>query len=205
MLRFWLKTNLVLREKCSVIVLYLPTNLFLNCCNLSVGVTLNVWLTTSGMCAKNNNTYTWREQAIIEWSRHVNSIVACCHSAKLSAHSAWNFRSQQNNNFSFARMRNTVDRARASQIDMQGSTLFWEGLITILVAFPPYCSAFMEYRAFWVVAIFLVFIPGERLAFSFGTSSTFMYLRRGEHCFVSSDCKVSVLFCLSILQNAILT
>ena len=41
-----------------------------------------------------------------------------------------------------------------------------------------------------VLQIQYVFIPGERLAFSFGTSSTFMYLRRGEHCFVSSDCKV---------------
>ena len=29
-------------------------------------------------------TYMWHEQAIIEWSWHVNSIVACCHSAKLA-------------------------------------------------------------------------------------------------------------------------
>jgi len=41
-------------------------------------------------------TYMWREQAIIEWSWHVNSIVACCHSAKLCAHAARDFRSQQN-------------------------------------------------------------------------------------------------------------
>jgi len=40
--------------------------------------------------------YMWRKQAIIEWSRHVNSIVACCHGAKLCAHTAWDFRSQQN-------------------------------------------------------------------------------------------------------------
>ena len=32
--------------------------------------------------------YMWREQAIIEWSRRVNSIVACCHGAKLCAHAA---------------------------------------------------------------------------------------------------------------------
>ena len=32
-----------------------------------------------------HHRYIWREQAIIEWSWHVNSIVACCHSAKLSA------------------------------------------------------------------------------------------------------------------------
>jgi len=38
----------------------------------------------------------WREQAIIEWSRRVISIVACCHGAKLCAHAARNFRSQQN-------------------------------------------------------------------------------------------------------------
>jgi len=38
----------------------------------------------------------WREQAIIEWSWHVNSIVACCHSAKLCAYAARDFRSQQN-------------------------------------------------------------------------------------------------------------
>ena len=37
----------------------------------------------------------WREQAIIEWSWHVNSNVACCHSAKLCAHAAQDFRSQQ--------------------------------------------------------------------------------------------------------------
>ena len=35
------------------------------CCNLSVGVALNVRFTTSGMCAK-NTIYMWREQAIIE-------------------------------------------------------------------------------------------------------------------------------------------
>ena len=39
--------------------------------------------------------YMWREQAMIEWSWHVNSIVACCHNAKLCAHAARDFRSQQ--------------------------------------------------------------------------------------------------------------
>jgi len=38
----------------------------------------------------------WREQAILEWSWHVNSVVVCCHSAKLCAYAAWDFRSQQN-------------------------------------------------------------------------------------------------------------
>jgi len=66
------------------------------CCNLSGGVALNVCFTTNGMCAKNNNTYMWREQAVIEWSRQVTAIVACCHSVKLCAHAAWTFRSQQN-------------------------------------------------------------------------------------------------------------
>ena len=65
------------------------------CCNLSGGVALIVWFTTNGMCAKNKNTCTRCEQAIIEWSRRVISIVACCHGAKLYAHAARHFRSQQ--------------------------------------------------------------------------------------------------------------
>ena len=64
------------------------------CCNLSGGVALIVWFTTNGLCAKNKNICMWREQAIIEWSRRVISIVACCHGAKLCAHAAWDFRSQ---------------------------------------------------------------------------------------------------------------
>jgi len=36
----------------------------------------------------------WPEQAIIEWSRRVISIVACCRGAKLCAHAAQDFRSQ---------------------------------------------------------------------------------------------------------------
>jgi len=43
-----------------------------------------------------HHTYMWCKQAIIEWSWHVNSIVACCHSAKLWAYAALDFRSQQN-------------------------------------------------------------------------------------------------------------
>ena len=42
-----------------------------------------------------HHTYMWREQAIIERSWHVNSIVACCHSAKLCAYATRDFRSQQ--------------------------------------------------------------------------------------------------------------
>ena len=38
----------------------------------------------------------WREQAKIEWSHRVISIVACCHGAKLCAHAARDFRLQQN-------------------------------------------------------------------------------------------------------------
>jgi len=66
------------------------------CCNLSGGVALIVWFTTNGMCAKNKISSMWREQAIIEWSRRVISIVACCHSVKLCAHAARDFLSQQN-------------------------------------------------------------------------------------------------------------
>ena len=40
--------------------------------------------------------YVWREQAIIEWSRRVISIVACWRGAKLCAHAAQDFRSHQN-------------------------------------------------------------------------------------------------------------
>jgi len=46
------------------------------CCNLSVGVALNVRFTTNGMCAKNNtHTYVART-SIIEWSRR--AISYCC-------------------------------------------------------------------------------------------------------------------------------
>jgi len=48
------------------------------------------------MCAKNKNVCVWREQAIIEWSRWLISIVACCHGGKLCAYAARDFRSQQN-------------------------------------------------------------------------------------------------------------
>ena len=65
------------------------------CCNLSGGIALNVWFTTNGMCAKNNNMYTWHERAIIEWLQRMNSIVACCHTVKLCAHTARALRSQQ--------------------------------------------------------------------------------------------------------------
>ena len=50
--------------------------------------------TTNGMCVKKNTTYTWHEKAIIEWSWHVISIVACCHSMKLCAYAAQDFPSQ---------------------------------------------------------------------------------------------------------------
>ena len=56
---------------------------------------LIVWFTTNGMCAKNNIAYMWHEQAIIEWSWRVISIVACCHSAKFCAYAPWDIRSQQ--------------------------------------------------------------------------------------------------------------
>ena len=42
-----------------------------------------------------HHTYMWCEQAITVWSWHVNSIVACCHSAKLCAYAARDFQSQQ--------------------------------------------------------------------------------------------------------------
>jgi len=50
-----------------------------NCCNLSVGVALNLRFTTNEMYAKNSTRIWMREQATIEWSRWVISIVACCH------------------------------------------------------------------------------------------------------------------------------
>jgi len=42
-----------------------------------------------------HHKYMWREQAMIEWSWHVNSIVAFCHSVKLCAYAARDLRSQQ--------------------------------------------------------------------------------------------------------------
>ena len=65
------------------------------CCNLSGGAALIVWFTTNGMCAKNKNICMWCEQATIEWSRQVISIVAFCHGAKLCAHAIRDFRSQK--------------------------------------------------------------------------------------------------------------
>jgi len=65
------------------------------CCNLSGGVALIVWFITNEMCVKNKNMCVWREQAIIEWSSQVISILACCHGAKLCAYAARDFRSQQ--------------------------------------------------------------------------------------------------------------
>ena len=64
-------------------------------CNLDAGVELNARFTTNGMCAKNNTIYMQREQSILEWSHRVNSIVTCCHSAKLCAQAARVFWSQQ--------------------------------------------------------------------------------------------------------------
>jgi len=58
-----------------------------------VALRWNARFTTNGMWAKKNNIYTWCEQAIIECLRRMISIVACCHSAKLCAHAAWDFRS----------------------------------------------------------------------------------------------------------------
>jgi len=68
---------------------YTPTAVYIpktwNCCNLSLGVALNVSFTTNEMCAKNNTKYMWREQAITEWSWHVNSTVL------LLAAAVWSF------------------------------------------------------------------------------------------------------------------
>jgi len=88
-----------------------PDRYAYGCCNISVGVALDVLFTTNGMWAKKNShiylarkgynrvirktpIYTWHEKAIIEWSSHVISIVACCYSVKLCALAAQAFRSQ---------------------------------------------------------------------------------------------------------------
>ena len=49
----------------------------------------------TGCARRTTPICTWREQAIIEWSRRMISIVACCHSAKLCALATRSFRSQQ--------------------------------------------------------------------------------------------------------------
>jgi len=46
-------------------------------------------------CALRTKLYKVARKAIIEWSRRVISIVACCHSVKLCALPARDFRSQQ--------------------------------------------------------------------------------------------------------------
>jgi len=90
------------------------------CCNLSGGVALIVWFSTNGMCAKNNTiiyvtraSNSKRDCDVValpiltcerlnmmtsvreERLRRMISIVACCHSVKLCAHTARDFRSQQ--------------------------------------------------------------------------------------------------------------
>jgi len=50
----------------------------------------------TGCAWRTTPIYMWREQATIEWSWHVISIVTCYHSAKVCAHAARDFRSQQN-------------------------------------------------------------------------------------------------------------
>ena len=52
----------------------------------------------TGCARRITPTYLWREQAIIEWSRPVISIVACCHSVKLCALAARAFRPQHHEN-----------------------------------------------------------------------------------------------------------
>jgi len=63
------------------------------------------------MCAKNNtHTYMWCEQAIIEWLRHVISIVACCHTVKLWTHAAQAFRLQHKIRWLFILWSNYTNR-----------------------------------------------------------------------------------------------
>jgi len=72
---------------------------------------LNVWFTMNRMCAKNNtHTYMWCEQAIIEWLRHVISIVACCHTVKLWTHAAQAFRLQHKIRWLFILWSNYTNR-----------------------------------------------------------------------------------------------
>jgi len=54
------------------------------CCNHLVGAVLNGRSSVNGSAL--SIAPLRREQAIIEWSRRVISIVACCHSVKLCAH-----------------------------------------------------------------------------------------------------------------------
>ena len=52
----------------------------------------------TGCARRITPTYVWREQAIIERSRLVISIVACCHSVKICALAARTFRLQHHEN-----------------------------------------------------------------------------------------------------------
>ena len=71
----------------------------------------------TGLCAKNKNICMWREQAIIEWSRLVISIVASCHGAKLCAHAARDFQSQHHKS-------TTLPSEETSLADLHPLTLF---------------------------------------------------------------------------------
>jgi len=50
----------------------------------------------TGCARRTTHIYKCRKQAITEWSWHVTSTVACCHSVKLCELAARTFRSQQN-------------------------------------------------------------------------------------------------------------
>ena len=52
------------------------------CCDLSVGEMLNALFTTNWMWAKNSTHKYMARTIMIEWSRRVVSIVACCHRVK---------------------------------------------------------------------------------------------------------------------------
>jgi len=52
------------------------------------------WKSDSPQMGWATHKCTWREQAMIEWSRRVISIIACCHSVKLCPLAVWAFWSQ---------------------------------------------------------------------------------------------------------------
>ena len=66
------------------------------CCNLSGGVALIVWFTTNRMCVNNNTIIYGRQASNSKRDCDAWSLVACCHSVKLCAYAARDFRSQHN-------------------------------------------------------------------------------------------------------------
>ena len=127
-----------------------------------------------------HHTYTWREQAIKEWSWpgssadinlwlnvttsvrgelswHVNSVVACCRSAKLCAHAARDFRTQQHEFVLKNIVYIMLDSIKA-MLEIQWFCLF----VSLGQGFPTFSRS----RSTWAPHIIKAYILPEQLIWS---------------------------------------